>query len=69
MEKCLEIEFSYKEEISADMVCARSLFDGAMSGGTCQGDSGGPFTVKNRRGQHHLVGVTSWGGGCAQVRF
>ena len=65
---CIETEFSYKEEISQDMVCARSLFDGKMRGGPCQGDSGGPFTVQNSQGQHILVGVTSWGGGCAEVR-
>ena len=35
-----------------------------------QGDSGGPLTVKNRRtNQHDLVGVVSWGVGCASVRI
>ena len=34
-----------------------------------QGDSGGPFTVKNREtNKHDLVGVVSWGDGCAAVR-
>ena len=33
-----------------------------------QGDSGGPFTVKNSTtSQHDLVGVVSWGDGCAAV--
>ena len=33
-----------------------------------QGDSGGPFTVKNEEtNQHDLVGVVSWGMGCAAV--
>ena len=35
-----------------------------------QGDSGGPFTVKNEEtNQHDLVGVVSWGDGCAAVGF
>ena len=35
-----------------------------------QGDSGGPFTVKNSETlKHDLVGVVSWGDGCAAVRI
>ena len=36
--------------------------------GTCQDDIGGPFTVQNRKDRHVLVGITSWGTGCAEVR-
>ena len=59
---CVSGSVSYKNLISSDMVCARTSV-----GDTCQGDSGGPFTVRNRKGRHQLVGVTSFGAGCAQV--
>jgi hypothetical protein len=32
-----------------------------------KGDSGGPMSVKNSSSQHTLVGVVSWGAGCALV--
>ena len=39
---------------------------GPLAGGldTCQGDNGGPLFIAG--GQARLVGVTSWGSGCAQ---
>ena len=39
---------------------------GPLAGGqdTCQGDTGGPLFISG--GQARLVGVTSWGAGCAQ---
>jgi trypsin len=47
--------------VKSTMMCA-----GATGGGrdACQGDSGGPLVVAGR-----LVGLVSWGSGCAQAAF
>jgi secreted trypsin-like serine protease len=47
----------------ATMVCA-----GYMEGGvdTCNGDSGGPLESALEGGGYRLVGITSWGSGCAE---
>jgi len=36
---------------------------------TCQGDSGGPLMVRDSLGAWALVGITSWGQGCASPEF
>ncbi len=54
---------SYGDEFHpATMVCA-----GYLEGGTdtCQGDSGGPLQAPAQGDVYRLVGITSWGYGCA----
>lgn len=54
----------YRREYSVpEMLCA-----GHMSGGrdTCQGDSGGPLAQRSN-GQYVLIGITSFGRGCARA--
>ncbi len=56
---------SYNGEIADSMICA-----GLPAGGkdACQGDSGGPLFV-TENGHYKLVGVVSWGQGCARPNY
>ncbi|PRD36682.1 UNVERIFIED_CONTAM: Trypsin-1 [Trichonephila clavipes] len=62
-EKCKEV---YKENYEPTMLCA-----GYDEGGqdSCQGDSGGPFVQRSSDGVSTLIGIVSWGYGCAQPNY
>ena len=50
------------------MICVGDLIDGGED--ACQGDSGGPLAVRSPIDNRWLlIGVTSWGYGCANVNY
>ncbi|KAH8282902.1 hypothetical protein KR054_010686, partial [Drosophila jambulina] len=56
---CASSTYSYGDQIQDTMVCAYSEKKDA-----CQGDSGGPLVANGQ-----LVGVVSWGNGCAWAGY
>ena len=56
-------------DAACTMLCAGehsgSLGNEGDAADTCQGDSGGPLYLTDAQEQHHVVGVTSFGYGCA----
>lgn len=58
-ETCASKDYGYGDQISESMVCAYTIYED-----TCQGDSGGPLVYDNK-----LVGIVSWGQGCAVVGY
>lgn len=59
---CRKTEYDEKR-ITANMMCA-GYAEGKKD--SCQGDSGGPMHIANNTA-YHIVGVVSWGEGCAQA--
>lgn len=65
-DECEEAYAKAGAPIDDSMIC------GAVNGGgkdACQGDSGGPLIIKCDNGKDTLIGVVSWGIGCADADF
>lgn len=58
-----ECQSKYTDRITEDMICA-SDNKGSIERNSCQEDSGGPL-VHKVNGVFSLVGIVSWGRGCA----
>ncbi|XP_030386412.1 trypsin delta/gamma-like protein CG30031 [Scaptodrosophila lebanonensis] len=57
--ECAGSRYGYASKIKDTMICAAETNKDA-----CQGDSGGPLVSNNK-----LVGLVSWGTGCAQTKY
>ncbi|RYZ83326.1 MAG: serine protease [Proteobacteria bacterium] len=56
---------AYNGNITDRMICAGYVDVGGKD--SCQGDSGGPLITKSVDGVSTLIGVVSWGEGCAEA--
>ncbi|XP_076275409.1 venom protease-like [Rhynchophorus ferrugineus] len=65
-EECRNTNYSSKM-ISDNMMCAGYPKTGQRD--SCQGDSGGPLIIERKDKRYELIGVVSWGNGCARPGY
>lgn len=63
LDLCGELYSTTSYHISDSMMCAGFVGEGGKD--SCGGDSGGPATIENET----LVGIVSWGQGCARSQY
>ncbi|XP_066591878.1 transmembrane protease serine 9-like [Prorops nasuta] len=65
LQDCRNMSYSPRM-ISDNMLCA-GYAEGKMD--SCQGDSGGPLIAERKDKKYELIGVVSWGNGCARPGY
>lgn len=61
-DQCLASAYGAKK-ITPNMICG-GYYEGGKD--ACQGDSGGPLQFQGPTGSMEVIGITSWGRGCAR---